>query len=255
MIGRLGDDTFGEMYLKNFSKHNINVDFLKKTRGAATGVAPIFVNNEGENAIVIVKGANELISREDLIDAQSVIQKSKVMICQLEINPDITLEALKMAKLYGVTTVFNPAPALHGLSQDFLSYSDVVVCNETEAEILTGLPVDSTSDCEQAILKLIEIGCQKVIITLGDKGAICATVSNREPFFVHAKKVEAIDSTGAGDAFVGSVAYFIANYGKEMSFCSIVEKACHIAALTVTKVGTQKSYPERADLPPEIFET
>eukprot|EP00112_Aurelia_sp_Birch-Aquarium-sp1_P009374 Seg2063.1 transcript_id=Seg2063.1/GoldUCD/mRNA.D3Y31 product=Ribokinase protein_id=Seg2063.1/GoldUCD/D3Y31 len=253
MVGRIGDDSFGEMYLKNFSQLEINVEYLRVTKGLTTGVAPIQVNNDGENAIVIVKGANEMITKEDLADASYVIKNARVVLCQLEINIDITLEALKMAKSNGVTTIFNPAPAVEGLSKEFLELSDIVVCNETEAEILTGLPVTNIDECKAAIKHFLSLGCNKVIITLGSKGAICSTSKENEPLVINAPTVKAVDTTGAGDAFVGTVAFFYATRGDELAFSDIVERACRIAAISVTNHGTQSSYPDRNSLPVELF--
>ncbi|XP_065058167.1 ribokinase-like [Rhopilema esculentum] len=254
MIGRVGDDSFGEMYLKNFSKHGINIDHLKVTKDTTTGVAPIHVNDDGENAIVIVKGANDLITKEDLRNAMSVIRNAKVVLCQLEIDADITLETLKIAKQNHVTTIFNPAPAIKGLSKEFLQNSDIVICNETEAEILTGLPVTNDEQLKKAIKGLLKSGCCKVVITLGSRGAICAESSQEEPTFISAKQVKAVDTTGAGDAFVGTLAYFHATRGDSLPFVQIVERACHIAGVTVTKPGTQSSYPNKNELPDELFQ-
>ncbi|KAK7796217.1 hypothetical protein U0070_003622 [Myodes glareolus] len=170
-------------------------EFTYETRDAATGAASIIVNDEGQNIIVTVAGANLLLNTEDLQKAASVISRARVMICQLEISPATSLEALTMARSSGVKTLFNPAPAIADLDPRFYALSSVFCCNESEAEILTGLTVSNPTEAGKAALVLLERGCQVVVITLGASG--CVTLSQTEPVPKHipTEAVKAVDTT------------------------------------------------------------
>ncbi|KAM4867199.1 ribokinase isoform 1-T1 [Thomomys bottae] len=195
LVCKVGKDSFGNDYIENLKQNGISTEFTYQTEDAATGAASIIVNNEGQNIIVIVAGANLLLNTEDLKEAASVISRAKVMICQLEITPATSLEALTMAHSNGVKTLFNPAPAITDLDPQFYTLSDVFCCNESEAEILTGLVVDSTEDAGKAALILLQRGCQVVVITLGAAG--CVTLSQKEPVPKHipTETVKAVDTT------------------------------------------------------------
>uniref|UniRef100_A0A8C0ZMC2 Carbohydrate kinase PfkB domain-containing protein n=1 Tax=Castor canadensis TaxID=51338 RepID=A0A8C0ZMC2_CASCN len=194
--GQVGKDSFGNDYIENLKQNDISTEFTYQTKDAATGTASIIVNNEGQNIIVIVAGANLLLNTEDLKVAASAISRAKVMSCQLEITPETSLEALTMAHSNGVKTLFNPAPAIADLDPRFYSLSDVFCCNESEAEILTGLVVGSPEEAGKAALVLLERGCQVVVITLGAAG--CVTLSQMEPVPKHipTETVKAVDTTG-----------------------------------------------------------
>ncbi|XP_062980245.1 ribokinase isoform X5 [Elgaria multicarinata webbii] len=195
MICKVGKDSFGKDYIENFKKNGITTEFVGQTEDAATGAASIVVNSEGQNFIVIVAGANLLLSSDDLKRAAHVISEAKVMVCQLEVTPAISLEALKIAHTSGVKTLFNPAPALADLDPQFYTHSDIICCNESEAEILTGIAVGNAEDAGRVGLILLERGCKTAIVTLGPDG--CVMVSTKEPVPKHvpAKKVTAVDTT------------------------------------------------------------
>ncbi|KAF7254401.1 Ribokinase [Varanus komodoensis] len=230
----------------------LNQEFVGQTEDAATGAASIVVNSEGQNFIVIVAGANLLLDSNDLKRAAHVISKAKVMVCQLEVTPAISLEALKMAHTNGVKTLFNPAPALTDLDPQFYTYSDIICCNESEAEILTGIAVGNTEDAGRVGQTLLQRGCKTAIVTLGPDG--CVMVSTKEPVPKHlpAKKVTAVDTTGAGDSFVGSLAFYLASY-PSLPLEEILVKSNFIASVSVQATGTQTSYPYRKDLPQDLF--
>ncbi|XP_006835241.1 PREDICTED: ribokinase isoform X1 [Chrysochloris asiatica] len=252
MVCKVGKDSFGNDYIENLKQNGISTEFTYQTKDAATGAASIIVNNEGQNIIIIVAGANLLLNTEDLKEAANVISRAKVMICQLEITPATSLEALMMARSNGVKTLFNPAPAIADLDPRFYTLSDVFCCNETEAEILTGLTVGSPADAEKAALVLMERGCQVVIITLGAEG--CVMLSNPEPVPKHivTEKVKAVDTTGAGDSFVGALAFYLAYY-PNLSLEEMLRRSNFIAAVSVQTAGTQSSYPYKKDLPLHLF--
>ncbi|XP_078068382.1 ribokinase isoform X2 [Mustelus asterias] len=228
------------------------VDYVGQTDEASTGVAPITVNDEGQNAIVIVAGANLLLNSEDLEQASKVIGCAKVVVCQLEIRPAVTLTALKIAHKAGVKTIFNPAPAIADLDPEFYKETDVFCCNETEAEILTGIEVCSVASAGKAGSALLEKGCRSVIITLGAEGSVLMSLDKRTPHYIPTKKVKAVDTTGAGDSFVGALAFYMAYYPC-MELEEMSRRACDIASVSVQSQGTQASYPYRAQLPQELF--
>ncbi|XP_013378060.1 PREDICTED: ribokinase isoform X2 [Chinchilla lanigera] len=252
MVCKVGKDSFGNDYVENLKQNDISTEFTYQTKDAATGAASIIVNNEGQNIIVIVAGANLLLNTKDLREAASVISRAKVMICQLEITPATSLEALTMARSSGVKTLFNPAPAIADLDPQFYTVADVFCCNESEAEILTGLTVSSPAEAGKAALVLLTRGCQVVIITLGVEG--CLMVSQTEPVPKHipTEKVKAVDTTGAGDSFVGALAFYLAYY-PNLSLEEMLKRSNFIAAVSVQTAGTQSSFPYKKDLPLTLF--
>ncbi|KYO43457.1 ribokinase isoform X2 [Alligator mississippiensis] len=252
MICEVGKDSFGNEYIENFKRNEISTEFVGQTEDAATGAASIIVNSEGENVIVIVPGANLLVDSEDLKRAADVICKAKVIVCQLEITPATSLEALKMAHASGVKTLFNPAPAQADLHPQFYTLSDIFCCNETEAEILTGLPVGNPEDAGKVGSLLLERGCKLVIVTLGAEGCVMISKEDPIPKHVAAGKVKAMDTTGAGDSFVGALAFYLAYY-PNLSMEEMIRKSNFIASVSVQAPGTQSSYPYRKDLPRDLF--
>ncbi|GCB62051.1 hypothetical protein scyTo_0013020 [Scyliorhinus torazame] len=248
----VGKDSFGDNYIENFKSNGVSTVYVGQTDEASTGVAPITVNDEGQNAIVIVAGANLLLNSEDLERASKVIDCAKVVVCQLEIRPAITLEALKIARKAGVKTIFNPAPAIADLDPEFYKETDVFCCNETEAEILTGIEVCNVENAGKAGSVLLEKGCGSVIITLGAEGSVLMSRDKRTPHYIPTKKVKAVDTTGAGDSFVGALAFYMAYY-PSLELEEMNRRACDIASVSVQSQGTQSSYPYRAQLPKELF--
>ncbi|XP_036922562.1 ribokinase isoform X3 [Sturnira hondurensis] len=252
MVCKVGKDSFGNNYVENLKQNAISTEFTYQTEDAATGTASIIVNKEGQNIIVIVAGANLLLNSEDLREAASTISRARVVICQLEVTPATSLEALTMAHSSGVKTLFNPAPATADLDPRFYALSDVLCCNESEAEILTGLAVGSPADAGKAALVLVGRGCQVVIITLGAEGCVMLSQSEPVPKYIPTEKVKAVDTTGAGDSFVGALAFYLAYY-PNLSMEEMLRRANFIAAVSVQAAGTQSSYPHRQDLPHHLF--
>ncbi|XP_052009525.1 ribokinase isoform X2 [Xyrauchen texanus] len=252
MVCKVGKDFFGDNYIQNFKNNGVSTDFVEQTEKAATGAASIIVNNTGENAIVIVAGANMLLGEEELRRAQSAITRAKVLICQLEIKPDASLQALRIAKEHHVKTIFNPAPAVTDLQSDFYKASDVFCCNESEAELLTGMAVTSVEDASQVSLELLRRGCGSVIVTLGPQGCVVCQSTNVVPKPVPTTLVTAVDTTGAGDSFIGALAFYMAHY-PTMPLEEMARRANLVAAVSVQTVGTQTSFPFRKDLPNELF--
>jgi ribokinase len=247
MVTKLGQDIFGENTLKNFKSWGVNTQHVHFTDQAFSGVAPIAVDTQGHNSIIIVTGANDLLTGAEVEAARPAIASSSILVCQLEIPLDISLAALRIARQEGVKTVFNPAPALSEIPAEFYHLSDIFCPNETETEILTGRSVESVEEAENAAKVLIERGAATVILTLGERGSLWVTDATTE--HVPVEPVKALDTTGAGDAFVGSLAFFLAA-GKSLS--DAIKRANRIAAISVQSSGTQTSFPEAKDLPTEL---
>ncbi|MBI9076901.1 MAG: ribokinase [Desulfatibacillum sp.] len=243
MVGKLGRDVFGENTLSNFKKLGVNVEHVHFTDVAFSGVAPIAVDDNGANSIIIVTGANDLLTTEEIRSARKAIADSGVLVCQLEIPMELNLEALRIAREEGVTTIFNPAPAQPDLPQELYELSDIFCPNESETEILTGMPVKTMEQAEKAAKVLLDRGPRTVILTLGERG--CLLVDKDGAKHIPTQKVSAIDTTGAGDCFVGSLAFFLAA-GKSLE--DSIERANKIAAVSVCAQGTQSSFPDAGEL-------
>uniref|UniRef100_A0A8C1KMF3 Ribokinase n=1 Tax=Cyprinus carpio TaxID=7962 RepID=A0A8C1KMF3_CYPCA len=252
MVCKVGRDVFGNDYIQNFKNNGILTAYVEQTENAATGAASIIVNDTGENAIVIVAGANMLLGQEELQRALTAIVNAKVLVCQLEINPDTSLQALRMARENHVKTIFNPAPAIVDLCSDFFKASDVFCCNESEAELLTGMSVTSVEDASQVGLELLNKGCGSVIVTLGPQGCVVCQPTNAAPKHIPTTTVTAADTTGAGDSFIGALAFYMAHY-PTMPLEEMARRANFVAAVSVQTVGTQTSFPFQKDLPTELF--
>jgi ribokinase len=249
MVTKLGQDIFGENTLKNFQSWGIDTRHVLFTDQAFSGVAPIAVDPDGHNAIIIVTGANDELTPEEIEAARPVVAAAQIVVCQLEIPVEITLAALRIARQEGVTTIFNPAPARPELPDELFQLSDIFCPNESETELLTGLTVGTIEEAETAARGLLERGAGMVILTLGERGSLL--VNSDGSAHVPATPVKALDTTGAGDAFVGSLGYFLAA-GKPLT--EAMRRANHIAAISVQSSGTQTSFPVAADLSPDLLE-
>lgn len=249
MVSKLGQDVFGRDTLDNFKRWNVNTEHVHFTDQAFSGVAPISVDMEGHNSIVIVTGANDLLTVEEIEAARKVIATAGVLVCQLEVPLEISLAALRIARSEGVKTIFNPAPARLELPRELYRLSDIFCPNESETEILAGMPVGTLDEAEVAARVLVNRGAETVLLTLGERGSLLVTKDKAE--HVPTKPVKAVDTTGAGDAFVGSLACFLAS---GQTLVRAMERANAIAAVSVQSSGTQTSFPEAKDLPGDIRE-
>ena len=240
MVTRLGRDVFGDGTLRNYREQGIDTSHVLFDDALSSGVAPIFVDDNARNFIVIVPGANMGLSPADARAASASIAAADILICQLEIPIETTLEALRIAHASGVRTILNPAPAAP-LPDELLQLADISAPNETETELLTGLPAASPQEAEAAARKLLERGPGAVILTLGERGALLVDGEGAAEH-VPAVVVEPVDPTGAGDAFIGSLAVFLAE-GRPLR--EAIRRANAVAALSVTRIGTQVSFPQR----------
>jgi ribokinase len=235
-IGKLGDDVFGKAIADNFVKVGINSQFVE-TSSTANGVAHIWVDGNGENRIIIIPGANHEIEVTKAVEAINSIEDLAIVVAQCEIKQEVTLAAFKAAKARGCTTILNPAP-YQPLSAELLQLTDWLIPNETEFRELHG-----TLPSNDEILKSFRPG-KNSIVTLGSKGAVYISADGQ----IHhapAPQVIAIDTTGAGDAFVGSFAFALAT-GKEP--VDAMKLGISIASLSVTRKGAQSSYPNQTEI-------
>ncbi len=242
MVNKVGRDVFGEGTLKNYRDQGIDTTYVLYDESGFSGVAPIFVDDNAQNFIVIVPGANLGLLPADVHNAKQVILEADILICQLEIPIETTLEAFRIAKSGNVRTILNPAPAAP-IPEELLRLADICAPNETETELLTGQPVGTLAEAEAAARKLLSQGPGTVILTLGERGALLVSKDSVES--LPAIKVAAVDPTGAGDAFVGSLAVFL---GEGFSLRDAIQRANAVAALSVTRIGTQISFPKRAEV-------
>ncbi|XP_076025651.1 ribokinase [Genypterus blacodes] len=252
MVCKVGKDFFGDNYIQNFKDNGVHTGFVGQTSDAATGAASITVNDAGENAIVIVAGANMLLGAEELQDARAALSRAKVLVCQLEISPLSSLRALRTAQENHVRTVFNPAPATPDLDPEFYRVSDVFCCNESEAELLTGSSVATVEEARRAGAELLRRGCGSVIVTMGPQGSVVMKAQDSASQHIPTTAVKAVDTTGAGDSFIGALAFYMAHY-PTMPLEEMAQRANQVASVSVQAVGTQTSYPFKKDLPAQLF--
>mmetsp|Transcript_107676 Transcript_107676/g.335779 ORF Transcript_107676/g.335779 Transcript_107676/m.335779 type:complete len:351 (+) Transcript_107676:39-1091(+) len=250
MVGKVGRDSFGRDTLQNFRDVGVNVQHVTRTipgEPESTGVAQICVG-EGENHIVIIPGANGCISESDVQKAQDVFQGAKVILAQLETSLDRTLQAFRLAKAAEAPAlcVLTPAPAVP-LPDEAFELTDIVCPNQSETELLTGLPCGNEEEAAEAAKALMAKGCKKVLISMGAKGALVCTPQGATPVACpEVAKENVVDTTGAGDALVGSLAHILAAK-PDIELVTAVEAACALASLTVQAQGAQASYPSHAD--------
>ncbi len=239
MVTRVGRDVFGEGTQKNFVDHGIDTRYVRFDDERFSGVAPIFVDDKADNVIVIVPGANMGLVAQDARDAADAILAADVLCCQLETPIGTTVEAFRIARSGGVRTILNPAPAMP-LPDELLLLTDVCAPNEVEIEQLTGRRAASLPEAEDAARALLARGPAAVALTMGERGVLLVDAQGVQ--HVPAVTVEAVDPTGAGDAFVGSLAVFIAE-GCDLR--EATRRAVAVASLSVTRIGTQVSFPDR----------
>jgi ribokinase len=232
MIACLGTDVYNKMTVDNLNNNNVNTDYIQTVNGSS-GVAPIWVDKTGQNRIIVIPGANNLIDADIAIESLSSIGPLDVVVGQFEIPLEVNEKVFEYARNNGVQTVLNPAPA-GDISEKLLNNTSWFIPNEVEFEEMLGEPFN-----ENALLKHSKDAKPEIIVTLGEKG--CAEVSDGKVYIHQAKKVTAIDTTGAGDAFVGSFSYGLAS---KMSKQDSIQLALEKATNSVTKKGTQSSYKD-----------
>jgi ribokinase len=238
-VARVGNDMFGEQALQGFHQDGINVDYVTKDDSAPSGVALIIVDDAGENSIAVASGANGNLSVSDVEAAAESIKSAGIVLMQLETPLETIEAAAELASQHGVQVILNPAPA-QPLSDALLQQITILTPNETEAEMLTGIPVDTEADAKKAAKALVDKGVSRVIITLGAAGAY--VYSDEFKGMVTGFAVDPVDTTAAGDTFNGTLAVALAE-GKTLA--EAVTFANAAAAISVTTLGAQPSAPSR----------
>lgn len=245
MVAKVGNDLFGEATVKNFASFGIDTTHVRIVDGVSSGVAPIFVEPSGQNRIIVVKGANDALKPADVDAAASKLRGVDAIILQFEIPLDTVYYTVQFARQRNIRCIVNPAPALPAHLPE-LTAADYFIPNETEAELIGGIPVRSIDEAKQCAASLLGKGFRRIILTLGARGSLLASAEGAElipPFLVAPK-----DTTGAGDAFIGSFSVFLAEGLPEKD---ALLRANLYAALSTTRVGTQKSFPRRAEFEDE----
>jgi ribokinase len=240
MMGAVGDDQYGKILLKSLNSYDVNIESVV-TLNEPTGIAFITVDSSGENTIILSEGANKKITVDNLKEKLSFVNIDTLLV-QNEINFDVTKFVIEEAHCKGIHTIYNPAPVL---KLDSINYSHIgtLVVNVNEAEHLTGFQIINREDAFKAAKLLLDLGVSEVIITLGGSGSIYINQNNK-CIYENAFKVDVVDTTAAGDTFIGA---FSAVRGEE-SIENTLKIATVAAALSVTKTGAQESIPS-------IFET
>jgi ribokinase len=243
MIGKVGDDSFGETLIRNLSGVGVDVTYVDKVKGVTTGLAPIYVNRNGNNSIVVIPGANENCDKAYLESLASVIENNDIIMFQMEIPHDAIYFGIEYAKKHGKTVILNPAPAPESLPDRILGMIDYITPNETELEKITGCSVDTDEKALEAAQKLISQGVKNIIVTLGSRGAM--HINSKGVSFFKAQKVKAVDTTAAGDTFNAALAVYIAE-GQTIDKAIIF--ANQAASISVMRSGAQTSMPTRDEV-------
>ena len=243
-LARVGDDMFGQQAVEGFVQEGINTEHVIRDEKAPSGVALIFVADDGENSIGVASGANGQLSPADIDAAGACIESADLLVMQLETPLETVLHAAQIAATANVPVILNPAPA-QPLSDELLSCISILTPNESEAELLTGIKVEDATSAKQAAEALRAKGVETVIVTLGSQGAV--VISKSFSGSVPAFPVDPVDTTAAGDVFNGTLAVALSE-AEESSLEEAVRFACAAAALSVTKLGAQPSAPDRKQI-------
>lgn len=237
MIGRVGEDTFGDVLLANLQKDGVDTTYVRRTPDVSSGIAQITVSDSGQNNIVVVQGANARLTPADLHDSEAAFQGASVVVAQLEIPLETVAQAARMARKYGAHMVLNPAPA-RSLPNDLLAQVDYLIPNEHELAMLTGMEAPSIA---ASVLK--SMGVLSLIVTLGSRGVKVLAGGHTQHILPYS--VNVVDTTAAGDGFVGAFAVALTE-GKRVLDAAAFGNAA--GALSVMTAGAQPSLPTRAAL-------
>lgn len=249
VISKLGNDVFGKDYLENFRKNKIRTEYVFTTDDAATGVAPIVVDKNGDNSILVILGANLLLKPDDIDKCQNLFINCKILVTNLEIPAETALHSLKLARNNNVTTILNFAPAAKEFNQELFHYTDYLILNEVEIEQLSKMQTSTIDETKAASLAILNKYNVKVgiIVTLGGNGVLYTDVATKSAIHITTTPVKVLDTSGAGDAFVGAFTHFLNKLGSD-KIEKVIELASSYATLTVQSCGTQSSYPHLADI-------
>ena len=242
MVGRVGDDGFADALRASLAAQGVGAEGVTRVQGQATGVAMIMVDDLAQNAIAVIAGANAAVDEHDAQALRPRLQASAMLLLQLEVPMPAVLRAAAVAREVGCQVLLNPAPA-HALPDALWPLIDILVVNETEARLLTGLPSVTPENAAAAADLLLRRGPREVIVTLGEHGVLCACAEGAQLY--EAVRVRPVDTTAAGDTFIGALAAMLVE-GRRMP--DAVRHAMKAAAICVTRPGAQASMPSRAEV-------
>ncbi|MBT6813377.1 MAG: ribokinase [Anaerolineae bacterium] len=243
MIGKVGNDEFGKALTKNLANEGVGISHISVDEKEATGIAMITLDQNGQNSIVVASGANMALKPEDIRTAWKKISDIDVLVMPLEVSLECVEEAVRLATESSVKVILNPAPA-QKLSDDLLKKVDVLVPNESETSLLTGLAVESIEDAKIAAKSLLEKGAGAIVLTLGSRGALL--ISENQPAIISTPyKVNVVDTTAAGDSFVAALSVGIV---EGLPLENALRQATAAGALAVTKMGAQPCMPTKKEV-------
>ena len=242
MAGAVGNDTFGNDFINFFNDEGFNTSFIKRVDNVNTGTSLVTVENDGQNRIIMTPGANLSYNRFDIKNIETNIQKCNVVVTQLEISLEVVNELAIIANKYNKKFILNPAPA-QKISDDLIKKCYLIIPNETELDVLTSTKNKTIDDYINSAKILLKKGAKNVIVTLGNKGSILVNENITE--FVEAYKVNAIDTVGAGDSFIGSLA---SQLDQNKSLLESMKIATAVSALEVTKKGAIPAIPSKDEV-------
>ena len=237
MVSAVGDDLFGKMAMENFQRNAIDTRQIIKVQNVSNSVVMITVEKSGQYRSIYYPGASHFLKPKNILQAADDLKSCGLFVIQLEILSETVCAAVEFADKNNIPVIFNPSPLYKKIPTEKFCPCEFFVLNETELNILTDLPVDSFENICIAAKKLLSCGVKNIIVTLGSQGSIWLAEGIEE--FVPTLKVESLDSTGAGDAFVGC---FVKNYADGKNIRDSIQLASKYAALSVTRKGTQDSY-------------
>jgi len=243
MLGCVGNDSYGDMLIESLKKAEVNTSYIKKCGDIHTGTALIQIDDFGNNNIVVIKGANDKCDEGYLIDNEDVIKECDIIMLQMEIPYNAVYYAIKRGRELGKKIILNPAPAPEEFPEDILNKVDIITPNEIELEMLSKMKIKSEGDIVKGAQKLIIQGVNHVIVTIGSKGAMYVNKNGYKYF--PARKVDAIDTIGAGDCFNGALAVAIS---EGLSLDDAISFANVAASISVTRKGAQSSIPSREEV-------
>ena len=246
-LGRMGRDEFHKSLSATMRRDRIDLTYLKSDPHQKTGTALIMVNSQGENEIVVISGSNMSLSKSDVINAERAVENAAIIVTQLEVPTEAVLAAAELARKHNKIFLLNPAPARE-LPVELYPLTNFITPNETELSTLTGQPVKNAEDILKGARCLLDWGVQNVIVTLGASGVVWVSKNNQKKY--PAKKVKAVDTTAAGDAFNGAFACAMA---EGQTIDEAISFAIKVAAVSVTRVGAQSSMPTRSEVEDKQF--
>ena len=241
MIGKVGEDGFGQTLINSLKNDKVDTTYIQTAKGA-TGVALITVDKNAQNSIVVSPGANFEVKEDDIDNNIEAIKNSDIVVLQLETPLNTIKYALNKAKELNKYTILNPAPAIK-LDDEIIKNVDLLTPNETELEIISGVSIETEEDIQKAAQIMIEKGVKELIVTLGSKGSLY--INKEKSMFKKAYKVEAVDTTAAGDSYTGALAVALS---QDKCIEDAMDFASKVGALSVLKEGAQSSLPTLEDV-------